>query len=333
MKVGVIGYGYWGPNLVRNFAETPDVEVIWCADKRSDRRALAKKRYPTIQVTDKVDDIFDDPKVDAVVIATPVSTHFPLAQRALEKGKHLLVEKPMTRTVAEGEELVALAEKMGLVLMVDHTFIYTGAVRKMKEIISAGELGDLYYFDSVRVNLGLFQGDIDVLWDLAPHDLSILTHLIPQKPRSVSAVGADHTGSGQVDIAYMTVHFENNFIAHFHVNWLSPVKVRQILIGGKRRMLVYDDMEPSEKVRVYDRGIQVTSQEGIYKALVDYRMGDMWSPKIEAREALSLECEHFTECVRFNKIPWSNGDAGLAVVRLLEAAGKSLTAGGTSIPV
>jgi len=267
------------------------------------------------------------------VLATPVFTHHALAKRALEADKHVLVEKPMTRTVKEAQELIALAERKGLVLMVDHTFIYTGAVRRMKEIIDVGELGELYYMDSVRVNLGLLQHDIDVIWDLAPHDLSILTYLIPDKPQSVSAVGADHTGRGLVDVAYLTLHFANNFIAHFHVNWLSPVKVRQNLIGGSRRMLVYDDMEPSEKVRVYDRGIQVRSQEGIYKALVDYRMGDVWSPKLELREALSVECEHFADCVQSKKMPRSDGGSGLAVVKILEAASKSIANGGCRIAI
>jgi predicted dehydrogenase len=333
MKIGLIGYGYWGPNLLRNFNELDDVEVKWCADQRAERLAIVTKRHPSISVTTDSAKIFEDPEVEAVVIATPVSTHFALAKRALEKNKHVFVEKPMTRTVAEGEELVALAQQKGLVLMVDHTFIYTGAVRKIKKIVEVGELGDLYYYDSVRVNLGLFQHDVDVIWDLAPHDLSILTFLVPRRPQSVSATGADHTGSGFADVAYMTVHYDSNFIAHFHVNWLSPLKVRRNLIGGSRRMLVYDDMEPSEKVRVYDRGIQVTSQEGIYKALVDYRMGDMWSPKLELREALSVECEHFIDCVRFNKMPQSNGESGLAVVRILEAASRSMANEGCRIAV
>jgi predicted dehydrogenase len=331
MKIGVIGYGYWGPNLVRNFAELEDVEIKWCADKVAERRALVKKRYPIVNATESADEIFGDPEVDAVVVATPVSSHYLLVKRALERGKHVLVEKPMTRTVEEGEELVQLAEKAGLVLMVDHTFIYTGAVRKMKEILEVGELGELHYLDSVRINLGLFQHDIDVLWDLGPHDLSILTYLVPESPKYVSATGADHTGSGFSDVVYMTVHFAHNFIAHFHVNWLSPVKVRQMLIGGSRRMLIYNDMEPSEKVRVYDRGIRVTTEEGLHKTLVDYRTGDMWAPKIEFREAISVECEHFVECVRFNKIPRTGAAAGLTVVRLLEAAAKSLGAGGARV--
>lgn len=328
INIGVIGYGYWGPNLVRNLMETEGVRVASCADTRPDRRSLAKQRYPAVTVTADGETIIDDPKIDAVVIATPLSTHHALAKRALEQGKHVLVEKPLTRTAAETEELIQLADANGLVLMVDHTFIYTGAVRKMKELITNGELGELYYFDSVRVNLGIFQHDTDVLWDLAPHDLSILTHLIRPYPRYVSAVGADHVGSGYADMAYLTIFFDDRFLAHSHVNWLSPVKMRQILIGGTRRMLVYDDTEPSEKVRVYDSGIKVTTQEGIYATLVDYRTGDMWAPKLELREALSVECEHFVDCIRLRKKPITGGEAGLAVVRLLEAASKSLAAKG-----
>jgi predicted dehydrogenase len=333
MKVGLIGYGYWGPNLLRNLHETDGVEVKRCVDLRPDRRASASKRYPGLQVSDDAEKIFRDPEISAVAIATPVSTHFELAKRALEAGKHVLIEKPITRTTTEAKALIHLAQGKGLVLMVDHTFIYTGAVRKLKQMIEAGELGELYYLDSVRVNLGLFQHDIDVIWDLAPHDLSILTYLITEKPDYVSAVGADHTGRGMVDVAYLTLHFADNFIAHFHVNWLSPVKVRHNLIGGSRRMVVYDDMEPSEKVRVYDRGIQVTSQDGVYKALVDYRMGDMWAPKLELREALSAECEHFADCVRSKKTPRSDGESGLAVVKILEAASKSIANDGCRIAI
>jgi predicted dehydrogenase len=331
MKVGVIGYGYWGPNLVRNFAGLDQVEVRWCADVRADRRALVKNRFPSIRVTADPKDLFDDHDLDAIAVATPVSTHYELVKRALLSGKHVLVEKPMTRLVAEGQELLELADRRGLVLMVDHTFVYTGAVRKMKDIMDGGELGELYYFDSVRVNLGLFQSDIDVLWDLAPHDLAILTHLIRESPRFVSATGAAHTPSRLADVVYLTVHFANDFIAHVHVNWLSPVKIRQLLIGGSRQMLVYNDNEPSEKVRVYDRGVRVTTEEGMRDVLVDYRMGDAWTPKLDSREALTVECEHFVECVRFDKVPVTSATAGLGVVRLLEAADRSMKADGARI--
>jgi len=333
LKIGIIGYGYWGPNLARNFAEMEGVELAWCADRRAERLALARRRFPWIQVAEDADAVFADDTIDAVVIATPVGTHHALARQALGRGKHVLIEKPLARTVAEAEELCELAEKKGLTLMVDHTFIYTGAVRKMKEIVDVGELGSLHYLDSVRVNLGLFQHDVDVLWDLAPHDLAILAYLIHEPPRYVSATGADHTGSGLADVAYMTVQFDNQFLAHFHVNWLSPVKIRQMLIGGSRRMLVYNDMEPSEKVRVYDRGVHVTTRDGIYQTLIDYRTGDMWAPKLELREALSAEAEHFVECARLRRVPQSGAQAGLRVVRLLEAAGRSLASGGGRVEV
>ncbi len=331
IRVGIIGYGYWGPNLVRNLLATEGVEVVYCAEQRPDRRELAARQYPTLKVVEDSDRIIDDGDVDAVVVTTPVTTHHHLAKRALEAGKHVLVSKPITRSVAEAEELVELAERRGLVLMVDHTFVYTGAVRQIKELVDAGEFGDLYYFDSVRVNLGIFQHDIDVVWDLAPHDLSILTHLVPATPKGVSAVGADHVGSGFADMAYITVYYDNGFMAHTHVNWLSPVKVRQILIGGTRRMLVYDDTEPSEKVKVYDSGIKVTTQEGIYATLVDYRTGDMWAPKLELREALSVECAHFVDCIRFKRVPFTSGAAGVQVVKLLEAASQSLAAEGRRV--
>jgi predicted dehydrogenase len=331
--IGLIGYGYWGPNLLRNFFELEGVSVKWCADLRADRQALVRKRYPATLVTARAQDLFDDPACDAVAIATPVSTHYELARRALEHGKHVLIEKPMTSSIREAEALLELADRRGLVLMVDHTFVYTGAVRKMKEIIDAGELGELYYFDSVRVNLGLFQSDIDVLWDLAPHDLAIVTHLVKETPKFLTATGTAHTSSGLIDVAYLTIRFASSLIAHVHVNWLSPVKIRQLLIGGSRRMLVYNDNEPSEKVRVYDRGVRVASEESIHRVLVDYRTGDAWAPKLEHREALAVECEHFVECIREHQTPLTNAGAGLRVVRLLEAADRSMAAGGIPVPV
>jgi predicted dehydrogenase len=333
IRLGIVGYGYWGPNLLRNFAECADVSVRACAELLPDRRALAQQRHPGIAVTADADALLTDPALDAVVIATPVSTHYALARTALEHGKHVLVEKPMTDRVADAEELIELARRHGRVLMVGHTFVYTGAVRRMKAIVDSGELGELHYLDAVRVNLGLFQYDVDVLWDLAPHDLAILTHLVPQPPEAVSAAGAAHTGSGLVDVAYMTLHYADNFLAHLHVNWLSPVKIRQMLIGGSRRMLVYDDVEPSEKVRIYDRGIDVASRESVHRTLVDYRMGDMWAPKVELREALAVECEHFIACVRGASGPITGGEVGLRIVRLLEAAHRSLAEGGRQMPI
>ena len=333
IRLGVIGYGYWGPNLLRNFAECEGVTLHACAEILADRRALAQQRHPGILVTADPAAVLTDPAIDAVVIATPVASHHELAKTALAHGKHVLVEKPMTDRVAEAEELVELARRNGCVLMVDHTFVYTGAVQRMKAILDAGELGELHYLDAVRVNLGLFRHDVDVLWDLAPHDLSILAYLVPAMPRAVSAVGADHTGSGLVDVAYLTLHYTDNFIAHLHVNWLSPVKIRQILIGGSRQMLVYDDVEPSEKVLVYDRGIEITSPESIHRTLVDYRTGDMWAPKLEVREALAVVCEHFLACVRGEAEPLTGGDVGLRIVRELDAATRSLAAGGGQVPL
>ncbi|HYD47451.1 MAG TPA: Gfo/Idh/MocA family oxidoreductase [Terriglobales bacterium] len=333
MKIGVIGYGYWGPNLMRNLAEIADVELCWCADVRPNRLALAKKRHPGLQITTDATAVVGDPQVEAVVIATPVTTHYPLAKQALQAGKHVLVEKPITHTSAQAEELIELAGRKGVVLMVDHTFIYTGAVRKMKEIIAAGELGELHYLDSVRINLGLFQHDIDVLWDLAAHDLAIFDHVIGEPPQFVSAIGSDHTGSGFCDVAYVTLQFASNFLGHLHVNWLSPVKIRQMLIGGSRQMLVYDDMETTEKIRVYDRGIRVTGEDSLYRTLVDYRTGDMWAPKLDNREALAVECEHFVECIRTGREPLSSAAAGLRVVRLLELASRSLAIGGNKVAV
>jgi predicted dehydrogenase len=331
MKIGVVGYGYWGPNLVRNFHELEGVNVKWVADMRPERRALAQRRYPGLQATESADDIFADPEVDAVVVATPVRSHYALAKAALERGKHVLLEKPMTPTAAEGEELIELADRSGLVLMVDHTFIYTGAVRKMKELIDSGDLGELLYVDSVRVNLGLFQSDVDVIWDLAPHDLSILMHLVAEKPTHVSVVAGSHTPSRLADVAYVALHYGSDFLANLHVSWLSPVKIRQMLLGGSRRMLVYNDTEPSEKIAVYDRGVVVKSQEDIYQTLVDYRMGDMSAPKLDNREALSLECAHFVDCIKSKKVPLTSGEAGLQVVRALEAASESLKRGGARI--
>src|SRR5271157_5629762 len=332
MKIGVIGYGYWGPNLLRNLAETPATEVRWCADTRAERRAVAKKRYPTLRVTSDVEDLFTDRELDAVAIATPVHTHFHLAKRALEQGKHVFIEKPMTATVEESEELVALAAKKGLILMVDHTFIYTGAVRKTKELLEAGEIGDLYYFDSMRVNLGLFQHDIDVLWDLAPHDLSIMDYLIGKEPEAVVATGQAHLNA-HADVAYMTVYFPQNTIAHINVNWLSPVKVRTTLIGGEKKMLVWNDLEADEKVKVYDKGVQMTSREGVYKLLVSYRSGDMWAPKIEQTEALKVELAYFLDCIENNQTPINDGVAGLRVIKLLEAATESLKLRGEFVSV
>jgi predicted dehydrogenase len=325
MKIAVVGLGYWGPNLVRNFAATDGVEEVGCYDLDPERMSLAKQQYPIVRHFSSYDDILKS-DVDAVAIATPVSTHFSLAKKALESGKHVLLEKPMASTVVECEELIELAAEKNLLLMVDHTFVYTGAVRKIKEIVSQGVVGDVYYFDSVRINLGLFQHDVNVLWDLAPHDLSIMDYVLGRQPTAVTAVGVEHI-NGIKDVAYLAVHFDSELMAHFHVNWLAPVKIRRILIGGSKKMIVYDDMEPSEKVKVYDKGVEVTTREGIYSTLVQYRTGDMFAPRLDTSEALSLLAREFVDAVQSNRSPLTDGQSGLRIVRILEAAERSLKKG------
>ena len=324
MKVAVIGAGYWGPNLIRNFASLDEVEGVIACDRDSNRLAKMRKMFPGIETCSDENDAILNPEVAAVAIATPVSTHFDIARRAIEAGKHCFIEKPMTASVAEGEELIELATKKQVTLFVDHTFVYTGAVRKMKEIIVSGRLGDIYYFDSVRINLDLFQHDVNVIWDLAPHDLSIMDYLLSEKPVAVSANGSCHIGNELEDIAYLTLEFNDNLIAHFHVNWLAPMKIRKTLIGGTKSMIIYDDTETSEKVKVYDKGIDVTSREGVYNTLVQYRTGDMLSPKLDQEEALAVATRHFLDCVINNKTPITDGRAGLNVVRVLEASAVSV---------
>ena len=298
IRVAVIGYGYWGPNLIRNFAGTQGVDMAVCCDVKPESLGVAKAKHPWLQVTPDYQEVLRDPSIDAVVIATPLRTHYQLARKALEHGKHVLVEKPLAASSTEADDLVTLAEKKGLTLMVDHTFVYCGAVRKIKEILAKGELGTLYYYDAVRINLGLFQLDCNVIWDLACHDIAILDYLADEEPASVSANGVCHVGNGIENVAYMTLHFQSGFIAHFHNNWLAPVKLRTVLLGGEKKMIVYDDMEPSEKVKVYDRGVNVVTKEDIHRALVSYRLGDMWAPRLDQTEALSLLCKDFAQCIR-----------------------------------
>lgn len=323
----VIGMGYWGPNLARNFATADGAQLVMLCDK--DRRRLEKisRQYPAAQVTDQVAEVFENKKVDLVAIATPVHTHYQLARQALTSGKHVLVEKPLTGSVAEAEELVDLAAKHGRVLMVDHTFIYHPAVEKIRDLIKRGELGDICYYDSVRINLGLFQHDISVLWDLAPHDASIMEHIIGKPVRWVQAAGARHAGQPVESMAYVTVQFEDNILGHMHVNWLSPVKVRQIIVGGSKRMLVYDDNLVTEKVKIYDRGVELHSIEGIHQAMVQYRMGDMYAPAISTDEALRRAVQHLLYCIREGKSPLTDGAAGLRVVRILDGAQRSIATG------
>jgi predicted dehydrogenase len=330
LNVGVIGYGYWGPNLVRNFNQNPATRIAMVADRDEQRLAAAKKTYPAIETTTDPYALMRSPKVDAVAIAVPVRYHYEMARAALELGKHVWLEKPMALTSKECEDLVNAGERTGLTLLVDHTFLYTGAVHKMKQVIDAGELGDLWYVDSVRINLGLFQHDVNVVWDLAPHDFSILQFLLNRMPLSLSSVGANHTGNGIEDVAYVNLDYGDNLMANVHVNWLSPVKIRHTIVGGSRKMLVYNDLEPVEKIRIYDTGINVAQNDvlGRHRALIQYRTGDMLAPMIPNTEALSTEVTHFAECVREKKRPVSDGMAGWNVVRLLEACGQSLRSGG-----
>jgi predicted dehydrogenase len=325
IKVGVIGYGYWGPNLVRNFFEVTETEVVAVSDMREDRLKLVRSRYPAIAVTTDVHKLLDNPEIEAVAIATPVSTHFNLAMQALESGKHVMVEKPMTSSSEQALRLIEEADRRKLTLMVDHTFVYTGAVRKIKELVNSGRIGDIYYYDSTRINLGLFQGDVDVIWDLAVHDLAIMDHILPASPCAVTATGVNHVAGGTENLAYLTMFFEGSLIAHINVNWLSPVKVRRTLLGGSKQMIVYDDMEPSEKVKVYDKGITVNGdRDSLYRLLVGYRSGDMYAPQLDVTEALKLEIQHFARCIRNGEKPITGGHAGLQVVRILESASLSM---------
>ena len=334
MRIGVIGYGYWGPNVVRNFSDLAEAQVTVVSDSRPDRLAQAQRRYPGIRVTTDPLDLIADPAVDAVAVVTPVAFHFELATAALRAGKHVLVEKPIASTSDEARRLIDEAARRRLVLMVDHTFVYTGAVQKMRELVAGGELGDVHYYDSVRINLGLFQHDVDVLWDLAVHDLSIMDFVLTQQPVAVSATGLAHVPGRPKNIAYMTMFFDCPMIAHVHASWLAPVKVRRTLLGGSRRMIVFDDLEASEKIKVYDRGISVDpSPENVYQMLVGYRTGDMWAPKLAVTEALQVEAAHFVDCVARGVRPHSDGESGLRVVRLLEAASESMQQHGRPVDI
>lgn len=333
LNIGVVGYGYWGPNVARNFHAAAGAKLIAISDISEKRRGLAQNHYPFIKAVKDPLELIRSADVDAVAIVTPVFAHYEMAKEALLAGKHVFVEKPFTSTAAQAQELVDLAAQKNLKIMIDHTFLFTGAVKKIKEVIDAGELGNLLFYDSVRVNLGLFQHDINVIWDLAPHDLSIMAHLIDHKPVAISAHGSTHFKGGYEDIAYICVEFGGNgFIAHFHVNWLSPVKVRQTLISGDKKMLVWDDLSADEKVKIYDRGVDVKSanggKNGIHDLLVSYRSGDVYIPKLEVTEALKAEAQYFIECVEKDQEPFNNGLSGLQVVRLLEAADESMKNGG-----
>lgn len=323
MNFGVIGYGYWGPNIARNLAILEGSQIIAIADMDSGARQRAQRAHPSALVVSDSKEILASTRIDAVAIVSPVWTHYELTKAALMNGKHVFVEKPFTLTSAQGEELVELAERRNLKIMVDHTFLFTGAVRKISQLIDENALGQLYYYDSMRVNLGLLQHDVNVLWDLAPHDLSIMDHVIRQSPEAVVATGEKHLNDFE-DVAYMTLYFPGKTIAHINVNWLSPVKVRMTLIGGEKKMVVWNDLVADEKVRVYDRGVKTTSQEGVYKLLVNYRSGDMLAPQLEQVEALQLELKYFVDCITNGETPFNDGRAGLRVVKMLEAASESL---------
>jgi predicted dehydrogenase len=333
IRLAIIGYGYWGPNLVRNFYNTPNCSVDLVVDFRQDRLDLVRKNFPATRTSANVEDAICGNDIDAVVIATPTATHYNLAKTALSNGKHVLVEKPMAKSVQEAEDMIATAEKNGKLLMADHTFLYTGAVKKMKELIDNGDLGAINYFDSTRINLGLFQPDINVLWDLAPHDISILFHLLHARPVSVSATGISHTPNGLENVAYLTVNYDSAHIAHFSCSWSSPVKIRKILIGGTKKMIMFDDVEPSEKVKVYDTGYSVKSDEEKRRLLIDYRVGDIYIPKLDQKEALSGMAADFINSILSGGTPVSNAQIGLEVVKVLEAAQESINNKGKEVMI
>ena len=323
VKFGVVGYGYWGPNVVRNLDRLDETKVVAVCDKSSAARRKVAKAYPDVLVTGDPTELTTSPEIDAIAVVTPVWTHYELAKAALQNGKHIFVEKPFTSNAAQAQELIDLAARKNLKIMVDHTFLFTGAVQKIKQLLQDGALGKLYYYDSTRVNLGLFQHDVNVVWDLAPHDLSIIDHLIQKAPEAISATGQTHL-NGHEDVAFITLYFPDKVIAHINVNWLSPVKVRMTLIGGEKKMLVWNDLEADEKIKIYDKGVNVTSREGLYDLLVHYRSGDMWAPQIEQVEALTRELAYFVECISKDKTPVNDGESGLRVVRMLEAANASI---------
>jgi len=332
IKIGVIGYGYWGPNLVRTFAEAQHGTVVAVSDLDPKKLATVNKRYPAVKTTNDFQDLLRDPEIDAVAIATPVSTHFEFGMAALKAGKHVWLEKPMTETSLQARKLCDEAAKRNLTVFVDHTFVYTGAVRKMGDVIKSGDLGRVYYYDSIRVNLGLFQRDVNVISDLAVHDFSILDYLLGEHPVAISASGINHFPGTPENLAYITLFYDSGTIAHVNVSWLAPVKVRQILLGGSKKMITYDDLEPSEKVKIYDKGINFTEDpKQIQEMRVGYRTGDMWAPKLDGTEALRLGGDHFIDCIVNKKTPQTDGLLGLRVVELIEAATSSMRGRGETV--
>ncbi len=324
MNIGIIGFGYWGTNLVRNFANLKNVNLKSVADERAERKSALKSLCPSAGFTTSADDILSDKEIDAVVIATPVFTHYEMAKKALKNDKHVLLEKPMVSKTDQAKELIELAERKNKLLMVDHTFLYTGAVQKMKSLIDSGDIGNIKYFDSTRINLGLFQPDINVLWDLAPHDISILNYLIKDVPYSVQATGVSHTSNGIENIAYININYNSGFIAHFSCSWTSPVKIRMMLIGGDKKMILFNDVEPSEKIKVYDTGYELKTDEDKKKVLVDYRTGDIYTPKLDTKEALAVMAQDFISSIINSHKPLSDYESGFEVVRILEASQNSI---------
>jgi len=323
IKIGVIGCGYWGPNLVRNFIQLPGAEVTYICDKDSSKLERIKRIYPYLRTVTDYSEVIKSSDVDAVCIATPLVTHYEIAREALLNNKDVLVEKPFTATLKEAEELVQISQRKKMVLIVDHTFIYTGAVKKIKELIDNGDLGKIYYFDSERINLGLIRSDANVVWDLATHDISIINYLFDQKPISVSAVGSSHVLNKREEMVRITLKHEGGLISHIHASWLSPVKLRKILIGGDRKMILYNDIEPVEKIKIYDKGIDINhDQITPFKPL--YRGGDIVIPKIDQTEALKKIAEHFLDCIKYRKTPLTDGQQGVEVLKILEAIQKSL---------
>ena len=335
IRIALIGYGYWGPNLARNLSDGSRFELVAIVDVRPDRQREAARRYPQVNVYGDVGSVMARDDVEAVVVATPLHTHHDIAGTAIDGGRHVLVEKPLAASREEAEDLIERAERRGVQVMVDHTFVYTGAVRKIRSVITSGELGTLHYLDSVRINLGLFQHDSNVIWDLAAHDLAIMDYLVDERPVAISALGGAVAGFDHESIAYVTAHFNSGFIAHFHVNWLAPVKIRQMLLGGRQRMIVYDELAPSDKIRVYDKGVEfdVADDEARRRILVSYRTGDMYAPRIDRREALALVTEEFASAITEDRTPLTGAAGGLRVVTMLEAAQRSLREQGRRIPL
>lgn len=332
LGIGVVGYGYWGPNLVRSFSGNSSARVVCVSDLDSSKLAASKRLYPGVETTSCYEDLLKDPAVDAIAIATPVHTHYELAMAALKAGKHVLVEKPLAQSADRVRRLIDEADRRGLTLMVDHTFLYTPAVQKIRELLSKKEIGDIYYYDSTRSSLGLFQKDVNVIWDLAVHDISIIHYILDEEPVAVSATGSCHIAGSPENMAHITLFFASACVAHVSVNWLSPVKVRQTFIGGSKKMIVYDDVEPTEKIKVYDRGITLdTPTENAHEFRIGYRAGDMWAPHISTKEALQTEVEHFIDCVHNGVRPISSGVSALQVIEVLEAASRSIAAQGKPV--